>query len=43
MSWAPGTKLGPYEIILNVPTTSRTSIGFHVIINWTALVDQGGK
>ena len=31
------------RILLNVPTTSRTSIGFHAILNWTALAEPGGK
>jgi Tol biopolymer transport system component len=30
------------RILLNVPTTSRTSIGFHAIHGWTALLGSGG-
>ena len=30
------------RILLNVPITSRTSIGFHAIIHWTALADLAG-
>jgi Tol biopolymer transport system component len=31
------------RLLLNVPTTSRTSIGFHAISNWIALLQAGGK
>ncbi|HET6372479.1 MAG TPA: protein kinase [Candidatus Polarisedimenticolia bacterium] len=30
------------RILVNVPTTSRTSIGFHIITNWTSLLVAGG-
>jgi Tol biopolymer transport system component len=31
------------RILLNVPTTSRTSIGFNAVTNWTDLLRAGGK
>ncbi|HZI94867.1 MAG TPA: hypothetical protein VFE84_11530, partial [Patescibacteria group bacterium] len=31
------------RFVLNVPTTSRDSIGFHAISHWTALLGAGGK
>jgi len=31
------------RILLNVPTSARTSIGFHAIFNWTALLPREGK
>jgi len=27
------------RLLLNVPTSGRTTIGFHVVFNWTALID----
>jgi Tol biopolymer transport system component len=30
------------RLLLNVPTASRTSIGFHAIFNWPALLNEGG-
>jgi len=31
------------RLLLNVPTTSRTSIGFHEIIGWQALLRHAGS
>ena len=31
------------RILLNVPTTSRTSIGFHAIVGWPALLHSKGE
>jgi len=33
----------PEYFNLNVPTTSRTTIGFHAISNWTALLGGDGR
>ncbi|HXH28708.1 MAG TPA: hypothetical protein VNL37_06660, partial [Candidatus Polarisedimenticolia bacterium] len=30
------------RILLNLPTTSRSSVGFHAIYGWTALPSEGG-
>ena len=31
------------RLLLNVPTTSRTSIGFHAITSWPRLLEAGGE